>query len=121
MVNCGSMTFILRPQRMFPALSSHESVQYWNAGWFYAKNISVPGVHDGLPAFANKPPEELTSWSFITTLAQYPERDMMARRISWLVHNGLSGMDLTLSWFTRRIQPLKYTKWLICEYSGVDD
>jgi hypothetical protein len=30
-------------------------------------------------------------------------------------------MDLTLSWFTRRIQPLKYNKRLICEYSGVDD
>jgi hypothetical protein len=30
-------------------------------------------------------------------------------------------MDITLSWFTHRIQPLKYNKWLICEYSGVDD
>ncbi|KAK1613871.1 hypothetical protein QYE76_019388 [Lolium multiflorum] len=30
-------------------------------------------------------------------------------------------MDLTLNWFTRRIQPLKYNKRLICEYSGVDD
>jgi hypothetical protein len=30
-------------------------------------------------------------------------------------------MDLTLSWFTRRIQPPKYNKRLICEYTGVDD
>jgi hypothetical protein len=45
----------------------------------------------------------------------------MARRISWLVHDGLTGMELTLSWFTRRIQPLKYNKRLICEYSRVDD
>ncbi|KAK1615786.1 hypothetical protein QYE76_021303 [Lolium multiflorum] len=30
-------------------------------------------------------------------------------------------MDLTLSWFSRRIQPLKFNKRLICEYSGVDD
>jgi hypothetical protein len=45
----------------------------------------------------------------------------MARRISKQVHDGLTGMDLTLIWFTRRIQPLKYNKRLICEYSGVDD
>jgi hypothetical protein len=83
--------------------------------------MSVSGVHDGLPAFANNPPEELASWSFIPALAQYPELDKAARRISWLVHDGLTGMDLTLSWFTRRIQPLKYNKKLICEYSGIDD
>jgi hypothetical protein len=28
MVNRGSMTFVLRPQRVFPPLSSHESVRY---------------------------------------------------------------------------------------------
>jgi hypothetical protein len=57
------MTFVLRTKRVYPALASHESVQYWNAGWFYVKNIPVPGVHDGLPSFANKAPEELASWS----------------------------------------------------------
>jgi hypothetical protein len=30
-------------------------------------------------------------------------------------------MDLTLSWFTRQIQPLKYNKRLVCEYTGVGD
>ncbi|KAK1612405.1 hypothetical protein QYE76_036078 [Lolium multiflorum] len=121
MVNCGSMIFVLHTKRIFPTLASHESVRYWNTVWFYVKNISVPGIHDGLPAFVNKPPEELTSWSFIPALAQYSELEKMARRISWLVHDGLTGMDLTLSWFTRRIQPLKFNKRLIYEYSGVDD
>ncbi|KAK1694339.1 hypothetical protein QYE76_011036 [Lolium multiflorum] len=59
MVNCGSMTFMLRPQTMFPTLASHESVWYWNARWFYVKNVPVPGIHDGLPKFVNNPPEEL--------------------------------------------------------------
>jgi hypothetical protein len=83
--------------------------------------MSVSGIHDGLPAFANNPPEELASWSFIPALAQYPELDKAARRISWLVHDGLTGIDLTLSLFTRRIQPLKYNKRLICEYSRIVD
>ncbi|KAK1662792.1 hypothetical protein QYE76_050951 [Lolium multiflorum] len=121
MVNCGSMTFMLRPGRMYPPQSSHESVRYWNAGWFYAKNIEVPDVHEGLPKFINKPPEELASWSFVPALAQFPILEKAARRISWLVHDGLTGTDLTLSWFSHRIQPLKYNKRLICEYYGVDD
>ncbi|KAK1605070.1 hypothetical protein QYE76_028743 [Lolium multiflorum] len=45
----------------------------------------------------------------------------MARRISKLVSDGLTGMDLNLSWFTRRIQPLKYNSRLICAYTGMDD
>ncbi|KAK1616625.1 hypothetical protein QYE76_022142 [Lolium multiflorum] len=85
---------------------------------FYVKNVLVLGVHDSLPAFVNNPPEGLASWSLIPALAQYPKLDKAARRISWLVHDGLTGMDLTLSWFTRWIQPLKYNKRLICEYSG---
>ncbi|KAK1612242.1 hypothetical protein QYE76_035915 [Lolium multiflorum] len=107
MVNCGSMTFMLRPGRMYPPHDSHESVRYWNAGWFYEKNASVPDIHDGLPKFINEPPEELASWSFVPSLAQTPILEKAARRISWLVHDGLTGAQLTLSWFTRRIQPLR--------------
>jgi hypothetical protein len=121
MVNCGSMTFMLRPGRMCPPHSSHESVRYWNAGWFYVKNIEVPNVHQGLPKFVNQPPEELDSWSFILALTQYPELNKAARRISRLVHDGLTGTDLTLSWFSRWIQPLKYNTRKICEYTRVDD
>jgi hypothetical protein len=121
MVNYVSMTFMLRPGRMYPPHSSHESVRYWNAGWFYVKNIQVPDVHDGLPKFVNKPPEELASWSFVPTLAHFPILEKAARRISWLVHDGLTATDLTLSWFCRQIQPLKYNPRLICEYTGVDD
>ncbi|KAK1665786.1 hypothetical protein QYE76_053945 [Lolium multiflorum] len=69
MVNCGSMTFMLRPGRMYPPHDSHESIRYWNAGWFYEKNISVQGVHEGLPKFVNEPPEERASWSLVPTLA----------------------------------------------------
>jgi hypothetical protein len=121
MVNCGSMTFMLRPNRMYPPHDSHESVRYWNAGWFYEKNVSVPGVHEGLPQFVNEPPEELASWSFVPPLALTPTLEKAARRISWLVHDGLTGAQLTLSWFSRRIQPLRYNARLMCAYTGADD
>ncbi|KAK1668529.1 hypothetical protein QYE76_056688 [Lolium multiflorum] len=73
---------------MYPRHSSHETVRYWNAGWFYVKNIKVPDIHEGLPKFINKPPEELDSWSFIPALAQFPKLDKATRRIFWLVHDG---------------------------------
>ncbi|KAK1645867.1 hypothetical protein QYE76_063672 [Lolium multiflorum] len=121
MLNCGSMTFMLRPGRMYPPHDSHESVRYWNAGWFYEKNVSVPEIHEGLPKFNNEPPEELASWSFVPSLSLTPILEKAARRISWLVHDGLTGTQLTLSWFTRRIQPLRYNARLICAYTGADD
>ncbi|KAK1698863.1 hypothetical protein QYE76_015560 [Lolium multiflorum] len=121
MLNCGSMTFMLRSGRMYPPHDSHESVRYWNARWFYVKNALVPNVHDGLPPFSNNPPEELASWSFVPSLAQTPILEKAARRISWLVHDGLTGAQLTLSWFTRRIQPLRYNARLMCAYTGADD
>ncbi|KAK1697077.1 hypothetical protein QYE76_013774 [Lolium multiflorum] len=85
------------------------------------KNVSVPEIHDGLPKFNNEPPEELASWSFVPSLALTPILEKAARRISWLVHDGLTGTQLTLSWFTRRIQPLRYNARLICAYTGADD
>ncbi|KAK1681835.1 hypothetical protein QYE76_042683 [Lolium multiflorum] len=86
MLNCGSMTFMLRPGRMYPPHDSHESVRYWNAGWFYEKNVPVPEIHDGLPKFNNEPPEELASWSFIPSLSLTPILEKAARRISCSLH-----------------------------------
>ncbi|KAK1683758.1 hypothetical protein QYE76_044606 [Lolium multiflorum] len=118
MLNCGSMMFMLRSGRMYPPHDSHESVRYWNAGWFYVKNASVPNIHDGLPPFSNTPPEELVSWSFIPTLAQTPILEKATRRISWLVHDGLTG-ELTLGWFSGGSSPaLQRT---MCTYTGADD
>ncbi|KAK1621244.1 hypothetical protein QYE76_026761 [Lolium multiflorum] len=47
MVNCGSMTFMLRPQRMFPTLASHESLNTLAEDGF--KNVfRVPASAEGV-------------------------------------------------------------------------
>ncbi|KAK1626494.1 hypothetical protein QYE76_000809 [Lolium multiflorum] len=38
-----------------------------------------------------------------------------------LTEEGLSGKDLTLSWFTKRIQPLQHWDRLLFQYTGRDD
>jgi hypothetical protein len=121
MLNCGSMTSMLRQKRIFPPISSHESVQYWNAGWFYMKNDVAPYRPRSRPVFVNSLPVEKDSWSHIPNLSQHPELDKMAQKISKLVHDGLTVFDLTLSRFTRRIQPLQFHKRLIDAYTGVND
>ncbi|KAM0906072.1 hypothetical protein ACQ4PT_017027 [Festuca glaucescens] len=45
----------------------------------------------------------------------------MAKRISKLVSSGLTGKDLTLPWFTKRIQPLQHREQLMYLYSGRKD
>ena len=45
----------------------------------------------------------------------------MAQRIGKLVDSGLRGSDVTLSWLTRRIQPLQYRTKLLCRFSGMKD
>ncbi|KAK1647974.1 hypothetical protein QYE76_065779 [Lolium multiflorum] len=43
------------------------------------------------------------------------------QRICKLTEEGLSGKDLTMSWFTKRIQPLQHRDRLMFHYTGRDD
>ena len=54
-----------------------------------------------------KPPFPLTS----TLLAAI-------RRIEWFVETGLTGLDLAMCWFIRRIQPLQHHAKLMHEYTS---
>ncbi|KAK1680483.1 hypothetical protein QYE76_041331 [Lolium multiflorum] len=80
MVNCGSMTFILRPGRMYPPHDSHESVRSGTPDGSMRRTLH--SERPGLPKFVNEPPEELASWSFVPSLAQTPLLEKAARRIS---------------------------------------
>ncbi|KAK1692730.1 hypothetical protein QYE76_009427 [Lolium multiflorum] len=73
MLNCGSMTFMLRPGRMYPPHDSHESVRTGTPDGSMRRTCR-PEIHDGLPKFNNEPPEELASWSFIPPLSLTPIR-----------------------------------------------
>ncbi|KAK1630717.1 hypothetical protein QYE76_005032 [Lolium multiflorum] len=89
LATCGSITFMLRPGRVYPPTDRHESARYWSGGFFYLKDVSDPAS----------------------------ER----MRICKLTEEGLSGKDLTMSWFTKRIQPLQHPDRLMFQYTGRDD
>jgi hypothetical protein len=51
LANCGSVTFKIRPGRIYPHTDRHESVRYWSGGFFYVKDIEVLTNNKTLPAF----------------------------------------------------------------------
>ncbi|KAK1602617.1 hypothetical protein QYE76_007971 [Lolium multiflorum] len=59
LATCGTITFMLRPGRVYPPTDRHESARYWSGGFFYLKDVSDPASARKLPAFKNCPANEL--------------------------------------------------------------
>ena len=121
LATCGSITFKLRPGRVYPHTDRRESVRYWSGGFFYLKDVSDPASPKMLPEFKDGPASETPAWSQCPHLSESPQLTRAVRRICKLTEEGLSGKDLTMSWFTKRIQPLQHRDRLMCHYTGRDD
>ncbi|KAK1648670.1 hypothetical protein QYE76_066475 [Lolium multiflorum] len=121
LATCGSITFMLRPGRVYPHTDRHESARYWSGGFFYLKDVSDPASDKKLPEFKNSPASETPAWTQCPHLSESPQLTRAVRRICKLTEEGLSGKDLTMSWFTKRIQPLQHRDRLMFHYTGRDD
>jgi hypothetical protein len=58
LATCGSITFKIRPGRIYPHTDRHESVRYWSGGFFYVKNVSDPASPKTLQDFKDGPTSE---------------------------------------------------------------
>jgi hypothetical protein len=112
---------MLRPGRVYPPTDRHESARYWSGGFFYLKDVSDPASERVLPPFKNSPASEDPAWTQCPHLSESPQLTRMVRRICKLTEEGLTGKDLTMSWFTKRIQPLQHRDRLMFQYTGRDD
>ncbi|KAK1609347.1 hypothetical protein QYE76_033020 [Lolium multiflorum] len=121
LATCGSITFMLRPGRVYPPTDRHESARYWSGGFFYLKDVSDPASERVLPPFKNSPASEDPAWTQCPHLSESPQLTRMVRRICKLTEEGLTGKDLTMSWFTKRIQPLQHRDRMMFQYTGRDD
>ncbi|KAK1607932.1 hypothetical protein QYE76_031605 [Lolium multiflorum] len=121
LATCGTITFMIRPGRVYPHTDRHESARYWSGGFFYFKDVSDPTNVRKLPPFKNCPATELPTWSHCPHLSESLQLTRAVRRICKLTEEGLTGKDLTLSWFTKRIQPLQHRDRLMFQYTGRDD
>ncbi|KAK1641699.1 hypothetical protein QYE76_059504 [Lolium multiflorum] len=73
LATCGSITFMLRPGRVYPPTDRHESARYWSAGFFYLKDVPTR-ERKKLPAFKNCPAVELPSWTHCPHFSDSPHR-----------------------------------------------
>ncbi|KAK1664399.1 hypothetical protein QYE76_052558 [Lolium multiflorum] len=121
LATCGTITFMIRPGRVYPHTDRHESTRYWSGGFFYLKDVSDPANARKLPPFKNCPATELPTWSHCPHISESLQLTRAVRRICKLTEEGLTGKDLTLSWFTKRIQPLQHRDRLMFQYTGRDD
>ncbi|KAK1601717.1 hypothetical protein QYE76_016438 [Lolium multiflorum] len=117
----GSITFKIRPGRVYPHTDRHESVRYWSGGFFYVKDVSDPASLKTLQEFKDGPTSETPAWTNCPHLSESPQLIRAVRRICKLTESGLSGKDLTLSWFTKRIRLLQHRDRLMYEYIGRND
>ncbi|KAK1667105.1 hypothetical protein QYE76_055264 [Lolium multiflorum] len=113
-------TYGLQPHNISPnsvlAISNHVALcegHLWD--------VSDPASDKKLPPFKNYPATELPSWTHCPHFSDSPQLTRAVRRICKLTEEGLTGKDLTLSWFTKRIQPLQHRDRLMFEYTGRDD
>ncbi|KAK1617515.1 hypothetical protein QYE76_023032 [Lolium multiflorum] len=110
-------TYGLQPHNISPnsvlAISNHVALCEG-----HLRDVSDPASEKKLPAFKNCP---LPSWTHCPHFSDSPQLTRAVRRICKLTEEGLTGKDLTLSWFTKRIQPLQHRDHLMFEYTGRDD
>ena len=65
LATCGSITFMLRPGRVYPPTDRHESARYWSGGFFFLKDVSDPASDKKLPTFKNSPANETPAWTSV--------------------------------------------------------
>ncbi|KAK1653239.1 hypothetical protein QYE76_071044 [Lolium multiflorum] len=95
LATCGSITFMIRPGRVYPHTDRHESARYWSGGFFYLKDVSDPASTRNLPPFKNCPATELPAWSHCPHLSDSPQ---------------LTRADQLMFQYTGRDDPMRATK-----------
>ncbi|KAK1686515.1 hypothetical protein QYE76_047363 [Lolium multiflorum] len=85
------------------------------------RDVEVPASSKTPPIFQDGPATETSAWTANPHYSKSPEMVKMVRRICKLTESGLPGKDLTLSLFTKRIQPLQHRDRLMYLYSVRDE
>jgi hypothetical protein len=109
--------FKIHRERTFSEIAGHESVKGWTGSYFYCKDMPKAGRAVGWPTFVDGATELHPSWSEAAPHPVTPELRRLIRRIEKLILDGLTGLDLVMCWFVRRIQPLQDHAHLLHEYT----
>src|SRR3954466_530297 len=116
--NCGTISFKIRPGRRFPDIVGHKSWKNWQRTYFYGPDIPLAGQEVTYPDFVYGAATEVSTWRSHASLPSDLDAYRAIRRIKWFIETGLTGLDLAMCWFIRRIQPLQHRTKYMHEYTG---
>src|SRR4051812_14988393 len=116
--NCGTISFKIRPGRRFPDIVGQESCKNWQRTYFYGPDIPLAGREVTYPDFADGAAAEVSTWRSQASLPSDLDASRVIRRIEWFVETGLTGLDLAMCCFIRRIQPLQHCAKYTHEYTS---
>ena len=116
--NCGTISFKIRPGRRFPDIVGHESCKNWQRTYFYGPDIPLAGREVTYPDFVDGSAAKVPTWRSHASLPSDLNASHAIRQIEWFVETGLTGLDLAMCWFVRRIQPRQHRLKLMHEYTN---
>ncbi|KAK1600776.1 hypothetical protein QYE76_017987 [Lolium multiflorum] len=121
LATCGSVTFIIRPGRVYPPTDRHESARYWSGGFFYLKDVSDPASDKKLPPFKNCPATELPSWALLPPLLRLASADPRCQADLQAYGGGADGKRPNPLLVHEADPALQHRDRLMFEYTGRDD
>jgi hypothetical protein len=111
----------LKPGSQYFKISPVDTVRKWQECWFYCADERTPSAQEGLPAYTEEPPLWKRCWGAKPSRREMPDVERLLERVKELQAQGLTGVDLIVTWLDRRIQPLQAREHPMWEYSGVSD
>ena len=118
----GGIGIQARPDVEFFNFRLLASVRGWREKWFYAQDQCSETQRFGLAEFSVAPPCKRKSWDHEMTEAEMLEANRLLERVSALrSSDGLTGVDIMLTWLRRRVQPLRARAEPMWTYSGAGD
>lgn len=93
------------------------SMKGWRSRWFFVKNEG----EDPLPAFTGRPPVPFHNWGYGVAARDRKKLDDLLPVIQQLREQGLTGVHLLRTFFSRRIQPLRVRRHRMSLYRGPSD
>ncbi|KAK1603977.1 hypothetical protein QYE76_027650 [Lolium multiflorum] len=99
LATCGSITFMIRPGRVYPHTDRHESARHRSWGLLLSKGRLRPSEHKKFAAVQELPRHRASRGHTVPISPTRPTHTQLggSRKPT---EEGLTGKDLTLSWFT---------------------
>ncbi|WVZ95904.1 hypothetical protein U9M48_041611 [Paspalum notatum var. saurae] len=123
----GGVTIQLRNGRRqdYLQIPFPSSIHAYSGEWFYVQNLGDPSLADGIrwegPAFTGATPLKRAQWDWGREKKSANQVGFLLEKIGLLHRRGLIGVVLVSTFIRRAVQPLRFRRFPMWEYTGAAD